>query len=81
MTKDPEYKHLVDKHGNLKNNGDGSLTTVEQHRCQAKWARHAINLIERRMKINGDGLGAMLNNIMAKSMMGEMLLRYTVRHV
>ena len=48
------------------------MTTAEHHRCQAKWARHAINLIERRMKSNGDGLGAMLNNTMAKSMMEEM---------
>ena len=48
------------------------MATVEQHRCQAKWARHAINVIERRMQINDDGLGAMLNNIMAKSMMEEM---------
>ena len=63
---------MVDKHGNMRNSGDGDVATIEQQQCQAKWARRAINLIESRTRTNGKGLGAMLNNVMAKTMMKEM---------
>ena len=72
MAKDPEYRTLVGKHGNMQSSGDGDVATVEKQQCQATWARRVVNLIDFRMRVNGKGLGSMLNNVMAKTMMREM---------
>ena len=72
MTRDPEYKPLVDKHGNMKTSDDKDLVALEQQIGQAKWAKRAINVIEQRMMAEGDNLGSMLNSVMMKMLGKEM---------
>ena len=72
MISDPEYRSLVDKHGNRKNSGEMSVLTEEQHQNQKKWARQAMLEIERKTRMESHNLGGMINSVMMKLMLIEM---------
>ena len=72
MVNDPEYSSLVDKHGSMKTDGEMSLITEEQHRCQKKWARQTVLEMECRNKNESYNLGGLINSVIMRLMLTEM---------
>ena len=72
MVQEPEYKTLVDRHGNMKTDGVANVATVEQQRTQSKWIKHTMIVLQHKMKSEGENLGYMLNNVMLGMLRQEM---------
>ena len=72
MTKDPQYKTLVDKHGDMKQSGELDVVTEEMQRQQVKWLKQAITKIEQSINVMENNLGGLLNNVTMKEVMKEL---------
>ena len=72
MITDPNCKALVDKHFKMRSGGEVDIVTDEHYTQQAKWARQAIQLIERRTREDCEGLGDLINSVMVEVLINEM---------
>ena len=72
MTKDPEYRALVDKHGKAMGEKKVAMITYEMHQQHSKWARQAITMVEQKARVESTNLGQLVNICMMEELLRGM---------
>ena len=72
MTKDPEYRNLVDKHDGMKASASVDMIDNNRERYETKCAKRAMQDVIKETRTQGDNLGSLLNSMMLAELRDRM---------